>query len=133
MRFLLAGILILLPHITHAESPNCTQVEASSSNRAADPSDAEHDAASHRFIEFGLSLNPYRPASPTNFEVIIGPYLHVQGRQGIILYDTGSYGAHSSLDADDRNWTDPLTTGRHPSGVSPLPLGNPPGGRSTIR
>gem|GEM_PF-6039580 len=114
MRFLLAGILILLPHITQAESPNCTQVEESPSNRATDHSDAEDDADSHRFIGFGLSLNPYSPASPTNFEALIGPYLYVQGHQSIVLYDNGSHGTHSSLGADDRSWTDPLTTGYAP-------------------
>lgn len=37
--------------------------------------------------EFGLSSNPYSPASPTNFEACIGPYLYIQGQQGSTLYD----------------------------------------------
>lgn len=86
IKLLLAGIFILLPHIAQAESLTCAHAEESS--LAADPSEAEHHANPHPFFELGLYPNPYSPASPTNFEALIGPYLYIQGQRDIVLYDT---------------------------------------------
>ena len=71
IKLLLAGILILLPHIAQAESLTCAHAEESEPSLAADPFEAEHHADPHPFFEPGLYPNPYSPGSPTNFEALI--------------------------------------------------------------
>ena len=100
MRFLLAGIVALLPLNTHAESPGCAQAEESELSRAADPSNAEHHADPQSVIEFGLNPNPYHPASPTNFEALLEPNLFVQGQQGLVLYDARSHNPVAVYDSE---------------------------------
>lgn len=124
IKLLLAGIFILLPHIAQAESLTCAHAEESS--LAADPSEAEQYADPHGFIEFGLSPNPYSPASPTNFEALIGPYLNVQGQRDIVLYDTRS---HNRFAVYDSGYAPPSRQ----SEVSHRALGKPPGRTTTTR
>ncbi len=47
IKLLLAGILILLPHIAQAESLTCAHAEESEPSLAADPFEAEHHADPH--------------------------------------------------------------------------------------
>jgi len=99
MRFLLAGILGLLPLNTQAASFDCANIVAPGSCAATDLSEEEPYVATHGLSdEVRPSGNPYSPASPTNFETLIGPYLYVQGREGIVLYDP-----RSSPTSDVRN------------------------------
>ena len=106
MRILLAGILILLPLIAQAEPLDCLGVEI---ERCVDPSS---------LIELEVYQNPYSPASPTNFEALIGPYLYVQGRQGNVLYLQVDHGyAHPFRQSE----------------VSHLSLGKSPGRTTTSR
>ena len=99
MRFLLAGILALLLLNTQAASSDCTNIVEPDSCTTTDLSDAERQVAPHSLAdELRLSGNPYSPASPTNFEPFTGPYLYVQGREGIVLHDP-----LSSPTADMRN------------------------------
>jgi hypothetical protein len=88
MRFLLAGILAILPLTAQAESPVSTNAVESDADSVAPPSDTEYHCHPHNPIdEVRFCGNLYSPASPTNFEALIGPYLYVQGRGDIILYD----------------------------------------------
>ncbi len=87
MRFLLAVILGLLPLNTQAASFDRTNILEPGSCAATDLSGEESYVAPHGLSdEVRRSWNPYRPASPTNFETLIGPYLSVQGREGVVLY-----------------------------------------------
>lgn len=126
IKLLLAGIFSLLPLNVHAEPPGCTQAKESESSRAADPSAAEHHADPQSVFEFGLNPNPYHPASPTNFEALIGPYLYVQGQRDRVLYDARS---NNLLDVYDHGYGPPLRQ----SEVSHRALGKPPGSTTTIR
>ena len=126
IKLLLAGILILLPHIAQAESLTCAHAEESEPSLAADPFEAEHHADPHPFFEPGLYPNPYSPASPTNFEALIGPYLYVQGQRDRVLYDARS---NNLLDVYDHGYGPPLRQ----SEVSHRALGKPPGSTTTIR
>lgn len=91
MRFLLAGILALLPLNTQAASSDCMNIAEPGSCAEADLSNAELQVAPHSLAdELRFSGNPYSPASPTNFEPFIGPYLSIQGQRSIILYDPRS-------------------------------------------
>jgi hypothetical protein len=88
MRFLLAGILAILPLTAQAESSVSTNAVESDADSVATPSDTEYYCHPHNPIdEVRFCSNPYSPASPTNFEALIGPYLYVQGRGDVILYD----------------------------------------------
>ncbi len=99
MRFLLAGILGLLPLTAQAASFGCTNVVGPGSYAATDLSDEAPYVSPHGLSdEVRPSGNPYSPASPTNFETLSGPYLYVQGREGIVLYNP-----LSSPTADVRN------------------------------
>lgn len=86
MRFLLAGILVILPSIAQTRSLNCANLDQAELCLEADSADAEHHGDLHSPIELGPYPNPYSPASPTNSEAFLEPYLFVQGRGGIILY-----------------------------------------------
>jgi hypothetical protein len=99
MRFLLAGILALLPLNTQATSSVCMNIAKPGSCAETDLFNAELHVAPYGLADdLRLSDNPYSPASLTNFETLIGPYLYVQGREGIVLYDP-----LSSPTADVRN------------------------------
>lgn len=88
MRFLLAGILGLLPLNTQAASYDSAHIGEPNSSAVTDPSDTRHPVEPPSLDdEVGLRVNPYSPLSPTNFEALGGPYLYVQGREGTILYD----------------------------------------------
>ena len=101
MRFFLAGILGLLPFTTHAESSDCPHIVEPDSAPATDCSIAESPVAPPSLEgEVWFSDNPYSPASPTNFEPFIGPYLFVQGREGIVLYIPLSFSHGIGLDVD---------------------------------
>ncbi|MGE0470130.1 MAG: hypothetical protein Nkreftii_001894 [Candidatus Nitrospira kreftii] len=92
MRFLLAGILGLLPLTIHAASPDCPHIVEPGSATATDRSTTESPVVSPSLEgEVRFSGNPYSPASPTNFEPLIGPYLYVQGQEGIVLYTSRSF------------------------------------------
>ncbi len=85
MGFLLAGILTFIPFVAQAKSlddPGYSDIGSSAVANlpAGDASDSLPD-------EGRLLRNPYSHDSPTNFEPFIGPYLHVQGRQGWVSYD----------------------------------------------
>jgi hypothetical protein len=86
MRFLLAGILVILPSIAQAQSLDCANLDQVEPCLKADSTDAELHGDPHSPIELGPYPNPYSPTSPTNFEAFLEPYLFVQGREGIILY-----------------------------------------------
>ena len=89
MRFLLAGILAILPLATPAESFASMNAGESDSESVAPSSDSEQYCDVYRPEDAGGSCrNPYSPASPTNFEALIGPYLQVQGRRDVMLYDS---------------------------------------------
>ncbi len=87
MRFLLAGILGLLPLSTHTASPDCTNIVEPGSCAATDLCDAEAQVAPHTLPDWvRRSGDAYSPAPPTNFETLIGPYTYAQERDGIVLY-----------------------------------------------
>jgi hypothetical protein len=91
MRFLLAGILAFLLLNTQAASSDCTNIVEPGSCAETDLSNAEPHVAPHSLADdLRLSGNPYSPASSTNFEPFIGPYLYIQGQRSIILYDPRS-------------------------------------------
>lgn len=101
MRFLLAGILGLLPFTTHAASSDCPHIVEPGSATATDCSATESPVVSPSPEgEVWFSGNPYSPASPTNFELLIGPYLAVQGREGIVLYTPLSFSHFGGRDVD---------------------------------
>ncbi len=88
MRFLLAGILAILPLTAQAESLVFMNAGESDSESVAPLSDTEQYCDSHSpEDEVAFCRNPYSPASPTNFEALIGPSIHVQGRRDVMLYD----------------------------------------------
>ncbi len=101
MRFFLAGILGLLPFTTHAASSDCPHLVEPGSATATDCSTTESPVAPPSLEgEVWFSGNPYDPASPTNFEPFIGPYLSVQGREGIVLYTPLSFSQFVGRDVD---------------------------------
>ena len=118
MRYLLAGILTLLPLAAQAESLVDTGADRAESPPLADLSDTTSRISLADVV--GSSNNPYDPASPTNFETFIGPYLYVQGKTGVILYNPLSRGTADVTGGgrrgllDDRYPTS-LTIQRHDS------------------
>lgn len=87
MRFLLAGILAILPLTAQTESLAFMDTGESDSESAATRPDTEQYC--HLLgleDELGFCRNPYSPASPTNFLALIGPYRYVQEQRDIILY-----------------------------------------------
>ena len=88
MRFLLAGILAILPLTAQAESLAFMNAGEPDSEPVATLSDTENYCTSQSAEdEGGFCRNPYSPALPTNFEALFGPSIHVQGPWGVILYD----------------------------------------------
>jgi hypothetical protein len=88
MRFLLAGILAILPLTAQAESLVFMNAGESDSESVTTLSDTQQYCNSHSpEDEVAFCRNPYSPASPTNFLALIGPYIYVQGQRDIILYD----------------------------------------------
>ena len=76
MRFLLAGILVILPLATQAEPFAFMSAGHPDSQSVATSSDTEWSCDVSRPEGAGGSCgNPYSPASPTNCEALIGPYL----------------------------------------------------------
>lgn len=112
MRLLLTGILAVFPLTIHAELLDTHRTSTSDPNFLADSADAWNEANPDNAIkELAPYGNPYAPASLTNFEALIGPYLYIQGRGNLILYDARSPSTydvnHGKLDSlgsiDHRN------------------------------
>jgi len=88
MRFLLAVIFTVFPLTIHAQLLDVPHSSSSTPNVRADSADAWNEADMDNAInELSPYGNPYAPASPTNFEALIRPYLDLQGQQGILLHD----------------------------------------------
>ena len=88
MRFLLAGILAILPLTAQAESLVFMNDGEPDSEPVATLSDTENYCTSQSpEDEGGFCRNPYSRGSSTNFETLIGPSIHVQSPWGVILYD----------------------------------------------
>jgi len=93
MRFLLAGILTILPLTAQTESFAFMDIGDSDSESAATRPDTEQYC--HLLgleDELGFCRNPYSPASSTNFLALIGPYISVQERRDTILYEPRFHG-----------------------------------------
>jgi hypothetical protein len=105
MRFLLAGILALLPLNTQAASSDCMNIAEPGSCAEADLSNAELQVDPHSLADdVSFSGNAYSPASPTNFEPFIGPYLSIQGQRSIILYDPRSPNTTTAKDSGQHSF-----------------------------
>jgi hypothetical protein len=100
MRVLLAAILTFLPVVAQGKSFAGMGNDEPDSHLQTDLLPADQPGV--LTDEFWLSGNPYSPASPTNFEAFLEPYLFVQGREGIMLYDPRS---PSTFTVSDREWT----------------------------
>lgn len=88
MRFLLTVIFPVFPLASHAELLYVLHSSPSAPNVRADSADAWNEADMDDALkELSPYGNPYAPASPTNLEALIGPYILVQGRRDVILYD----------------------------------------------
>jgi len=123
MRLLLASILPILLLTAQTESLAFMDTGESDSEPAATLSDTEQycnlPGPEDDEDELGGCLNPYSPASPTNFLTLIGPYIYVQGQPDVILHGPpfpGMFeareGGASKLDfPNDRYEVDVPTTG----------------------
>ena len=89
MRFVLAGILAILPLTAQTESLAFMDIGESDSESAAPLANTEHECnVLGPEDEVGFCRSPYNPASPTNFLTLIGPYSDVQAQRDLVLHES---------------------------------------------